>query len=107
MTVLKFDELNWVSRPSKIESPEPGDIDAVAQMKTLYPEISDWSDYAIYLAWGQFCQDLRMISWINPDAKRDPLFLGYLHYNETSTDKYNWGSSAQAEESAKSLGLIK
>lgn len=57
----------------------------LARLRHLYPEVSHWGDIALGIAWGDYCEDVWMLSWetITASTKRTVSFLDYLCWRQT------------------------
>ena len=59
------------------------------------PELSDWGDLPIGIAWGSYSQDVYLISWLEESQaslNRQKLveFLAYIWWHEVNGEP-NWG----------------
>ncbi len=74
---------------------------AIAAIRQAHPELSYWGDLAIGMAWGDYSQNVHLISWVEFDGGRDESFLDYCCWEQTR-GSFPWGGSveelAQANE---------
>jgi hypothetical protein len=57
----------------------------IRKIRKNYPELASWGDLAIGTAWGDYSQEVHMISWIYYGLeKRDEDFLNYLCWNQSA-----------------------
>jgi hypothetical protein len=56
----------------------------IAELKVLYPELSDWGDLALGCAFGRFSEDVFLISWAHWLTVRSPAFLAYLYIRQVN-----------------------
>lgn len=93
-----FDEGQWADPGTNIDFRDTQEVeDELNQLRELYPEIKQWGDLAIFIAWGSFSQDSFSLQW-QPAINRDETFLGYLYHVQQGKDIKNW-SSDSAEQS--------
>lgn len=49
-------------------------------MRPHYPELAHWSQFAFFVAWGAYSQDIYAISWVDwLTRQRDAGFLAYCY----------------------------
>lgn len=67
----------------------PGTYDAktrlhIATLRKVYPELNDWGDLAIGMAWGDYSKAVLLTSWSEKSLNvRDENFLNFLCWQQT------------------------
>jgi hypothetical protein len=65
----------------------------IAVLRLLYPELNNWGDLAISVAWGAYSQAILMIGWSDNLARTED-FLNFLCWEQTR-GTFPWGNSAE------------
>lgn len=85
-----FNEAVWSEPGFGIDYDATPEIeDEVILLKEFYPEISAWSDLALFTSWGSYSQDHHNMTW-SPVFAREELFLGYLYEVEQQKEHWDW-----------------
>ena len=75
---------------------EPEDRSLFIAIRQALPELNDWGDLPIGVAWSGYSQDVWRRSWMDAEEhniKREHLipFLAYIHYHEKNGGVPDWG----------------
>lgn len=88
---FKFDATRYVPRG---QERSPGTYDNktrlhIATLRKVYPELNDWGDLAIGIAWGDYSKAVLLTSWSDDSLdQRDENFLNFLCWQQT---RIPWG----------------
>lgn len=105
-TAHKFDESKWTSVHADIVNPSSREVDRVARLKVLYPELSHWGTVALDEAWGWYSQDCWLVNMMKVN-ERDPWFLGYIYQVEQGHPINSWyGNTLLAAQGVVLLELV-
>jgi hypothetical protein len=70
-----------------------------SEIKSSWPELNEWGDLPLGVAWGNYSQNTWHLSWLTReqhDMSRKGLlpFIGFIHF-ESNTAPVPWGTSAE------------
>ncbi|GGM25093.1 hypothetical protein ACFQDN_21725 [Pseudomonas asuensis] len=69
--------------------PDADTAEDIAALRKYHPELAEWGDAALDIAWGSYCQQVNMISW-EPVSERDEDFLNFCCCEQTRGE-FAWG----------------
>ena len=82
----------------------PQTLNELIAIRSHYPELSHWSRNAIFVAWGDYSQDIYAISWVDwMTGYRDEGFLAYCYVRQL-WPSFNFGGSGLFDDNVQALG---
>jgi hypothetical protein len=79
------------------------DATQIAQIRADHPELAEWGDLAIGLAWGEYSQDILAVSWVDWITGRDVDFLAYLYVRQIAPG-FDFGGTGLFDLEVMELG---
>lgn len=78
---------------------EDGDRSLFNSIRKAWPELSEWGDLPLGVAWGSYSQDVHLMSWVEEPQKtlsRGGLldFIAYIKWHEVKGEP-EWGQSPE------------
>ncbi|CAJ0807632.1 hypothetical protein R77560_04603 [Ralstonia thomasii] len=100
-----FDAGSFVGQGHELDAGEWSDVDRelIKQIRTNHPELADWGDLAIGLAWGDYSQDILAVSWADWIKGHDTGFLAYLYISQSEPD-FTWGGTGLHMDNVDAYG---
>ncbi|WP_174214615.1 hypothetical protein [Vibrio sp. Evd11] len=87
---FKFDASTFLQNGYETSKGEWSDsvLNDLAKIKCHYPELEHWGELALGCAWGDFSQDVYLVSWMHWGLdKRNEDFLSYCYWIQ---EKGSW-----------------
>lgn len=82
---FNFDACTFVQKGYETSKGEwsDSDLNDIGKLKSHYPELAQWGELALGCAWGDFSQDVYLVSWSDFGLeKRDECFLSYCYWKQ-------------------------
>lgn len=81
MEKFEFDMVTFVTDTEEQDfSLDQQTLNELAAMRPLYPELTHWTRFAFFVAWGAYSQDIYAISWVDwMTGNRDEGLLAYCY----------------------------
>lgn len=97
LSIIHFNPLHFANAGYENSDGEYASDDRalLRAIRSVCPELSEWGDLPIGVAWGSYSQDVYLLSWLEQDQKtisRDKLieFLAYIHWHDVKGEP-RWG----------------
>lgn len=73
--------------------PDEDTAEDITLLRQYHPELAEWGDAALDVAWGCYCQQVNLISWEHVTG-RDEDFLNFCCWEQTRGE-FAWGDDRE------------
>lgn len=107
METFEFDMETFVTDTEEQDfSLDPQTQLELAAMLPHYPELAHWTQFAFFVAWGAYSQDIYAVSWVYwLTRQRDEGFLAYCYVSQRWPD-FDFGGTGLYDEDIQQLANL-